>query len=147
MTPAAPPRDPQLHCHATTRLGAKIPHAWLTNQTHDRISTLDLVGRGEFTLITGLTGTVWAAAAANLNAGYLRIVVIGLPEAQDVYCAWQNIREIEESGALLVRPDGIIAWRQKSAAATVADAAEALTAALHSITGQKPHSVSRNQAA
>jgi len=147
MTPAVPPRDPQLHCHATTRPGAKIPHAWLTNQTHDRISTLDLVGRGEFTLITGLTGTVWAAAAANLNAAYLRIVVIGLPEAQDVYCAWQNIREIDESGALLVRPDGIVAWRQKSAAATVADAAEALTAALHSITGQKPHSVSRNQAA
>ena len=147
MTPAAAPRDPQLHCHATTRPGAKIPHAWLTNQTHDRISTLDLVGRGEFTLITGLTGTVWAAAAANLNAAYLRIVVIGLPEAQDVYCAWQNIREIEESGALLVRPDGIIAWRQKSAAASAADATAELAAALRSITGQSPYSVSRHQAA
>jgi len=149
MTPApAPaPRDTQLHCHATTRPGAKIPHAWLTNQNHDRISTLDLVGHGGFTLITGLTGTVWAAAAANLNKAFLRIVVIGSPEAQDVYCAWQNIREIAESGALLVRPDGIVAWRQKSAAATVTDATQALGAALHSITGQKPHSISRHQAA
>jgi len=131
MSPAPAPLDTQLHCHATTRPGAKIPHAWLANRNHDRISTLDLVGHGAFTLITGLTGTVWAAAAANLNAAYLRTVVIGSPEAQDVYCAWQNIREIDESGALLVRPDGVVAWRQKSAAATVAEAAQALTEALH----------------
>ncbi len=147
MIPAPAPLDPQLHCHVTTRPGAKIPHAWLTNRTHDRISTLDLVGRGEFTLITGLTGTVWAAAAANLNAAFLRIVVIGSAEAEDVYCTWQNIREIEESGALLVRPDGIIAWRQKSAAASAADATAELAAALRSITGQSPYSVSRHQAA
>jgi 2,4-dichlorophenol 6-monooxygenase len=131
MSPAPAPLDTQLHCHATTRPGAKIPHAWLANRNHDRISTLDLVGHGAFTLITGLTGTVWAAAAANLNAAYLRTVVIGSPESQDVYCAWQNIREIDESGALLVRPDGVVAWRQKSAAATVAEAAQALTEALH----------------
>lgn len=147
MSPAPAPRDMQLHCHATTRPGAKIPHAWLTNRNHDRISTLDLVGHGAFTLVTGLTGTVWAAAASNLKEAYLRTVVIGSPDAQDVYCAWQNIREIDESGALLVRPDGIIAWRQKSAAATVAEAVQMLTETLHSITGQTPHSISRHQAA
>jgi 2,4-dichlorophenol 6-monooxygenase len=139
MTPAPAPRDTQLHCHVTTRPGAKIPHAWLANRNHDRISTLDLVGHGQFTLVTGLTGTVWVAAAANVNETYLRVVVIGSPDAQDVYCAWQNIREIEESGALLVRPDGVVAWRQKSAAGAVADAVQALEAALQSIMAHQPY--------
>jgi 2,4-dichlorophenol 6-monooxygenase len=144
MTPA--PRDTQLYCHVTTRPGVKIPQAWLANRNHDRVSTLDLVGRGQFTLVTGLTGTFCAAAATSLNAAYLRTLVIGSPHAQDVYCSWQNIREIEESGALLIRPDRVVAWRRKSAAATAADAVEALAAALQSIMGHERHSISRLQA-
>ena len=48
-----------------------------------------------------------------LDLPFLRVVVTGSSEAQDLYCEWQRIREIEEAGALLVRPDGVVAWRDK----------------------------------
>jgi 2,4-dichlorophenol 6-monooxygenase len=44
-------RDPQLHLQATTRPGAKLPHAWLVGADGRRISTLDLVGKGRFSLV------------------------------------------------------------------------------------------------
>ncbi len=56
-------RDPQLYLQATTRPGAKIPHAWLVGRDGRRVSTLDLTGRGAFKLVTGLAGQAWAEAA------------------------------------------------------------------------------------
>lgn len=107
-------RDPQLHAQASTRPGAKLPHAWLVGSDGRRVSTLDVVGRGKFTLVTGLAGQTWKTAAAAMDLPFLRTVVIGEPGALDSYCTWQALREIEESGALLVRPDGIVAWRRHS---------------------------------
>jgi 2,4-dichlorophenol 6-monooxygenase len=68
----------------------------------------------------------------------LRTVVIGSPEAEDVYCAWQKVREVDESGALLVRPDGTVAWREKSCPATIQYASDTLINALQTILGGKP---------
>ena len=134
-------QDVQLHCVPTTQPGAKIPHAWLVNQHHERISTLDLVGRGKFTLITGLSGRLWAEAASGLDETYFRTVVIGSPEAEDVYCAWQKLREVDESGALLVRPDGTVAWREKSCPATTQYASDTLSNALQTILGRNISSI------
>lgn len=78
-----------------------------------RVSTLDLVGKGRYTLLTGLAGQAWVDAAVALDAPYLRAVVIGRPGAQDLYSNWHAIREIDEAGALLVRPDGVVAWRHR----------------------------------
>lgn len=103
--------DPQLHVQPTTRPGAKIPHAWLVDRNGLRVSTLDVVGKGLFTVVTGIAGTHWAEAAAELNHPWLRIVVVGAPDAQDLYCDWQRLREIDEDGALIVRPDGVVGWR------------------------------------
>jgi 2,4-dichlorophenol 6-monooxygenase len=104
-------RDPELFAQATTRPGAKIPHAWVVGEDGRRLSTLDIVGAGKFTLLTGLAGTAWVAAAASVNHEFLRTVVIGSPVAQDLYLEWAAAREVDEAGALLVRPDGYIAWR------------------------------------
>jgi 2,4-dichlorophenol 6-monooxygenase len=104
-------RDPQLYLQATTRPGAKIPHAWLIGEDGRRVSTLDLVGKGRFTLVTGIAGQAWEQAVRALALDYLDTLVIGARHAQDVYCNWQALREIEEAGALLVRPDGVVAWR------------------------------------
>jgi 2,4-dichlorophenol 6-monooxygenase len=68
-----------------------------------------------------------------LNLPFLRIVVTGSPEAQDLYCEWQRVREIEEAGALLVRPDGVVAWRDKHGALEVQEAAEKLSAAIRAV--------------
>jgi 2,4-dichlorophenol 6-monooxygenase len=54
----------------------------------------------------------------------------GSPKAQDLYCEWQRVREIEEAGALLVRPDGVVAWRSQEGTADRGDAAEQLSTAI-----------------
>lgn len=118
-------RDPVLHLKATTRPGAKLPHAWLVGRTGMRVSTLDIVGKGMMTLITGLSGDAWAAAAERLSLPFLKTVVIGAPEYQDLYCDWQEAREIDEDGVILVRPDGYVAWR-KLAGVSSTDEAEAM---------------------
>ena len=83
--------------------------------------------------MTGLAGTAWRDAVRRLDLPFLRVVVTGSPEAQDLYWEWQRLREIEEAGALLVRPDGVVAWRQVDAAADVADAEQRLSAALWAV--------------
>lgn len=123
-------RDPELYLQATTRPGAKLPHAWLIDSRGRRISTLDVVGRGQFTLVTGLSGQAWVEAAEQLARPCLRTVVIGERENQDPWCDWQRLREIEEDGVLLVRPDGYVAWRQHSGASSVTDARRLLERAL-----------------
>ena len=123
-------RDPQLYLQATTRPGAKIPHNWLVGTDGRRVSTLDVVGKGKFSLVTGISGTAWAEAAAKLNLPYLRTVVVGTPGALDLYYTWHELREVDEAGALLVRPDGVIAWRSKHAARDAGDAEHRLRKAL-----------------
>ncbi len=117
-------RDRQLYAQATTRPGAKIPHAWLVGSDGRRLSTLDVVGKGNFSVVTGLAGQAWADAVNELKLPFLKAVVIGQPGALDPYCSWHAVREIEEAGALIVRPDGVVAWRNSSGVAD-ADTARA----------------------
>ena len=104
-------RDRQLYLQATTRPGAKLPHVWLVDERGERVSTLDVTGKGVFSLVTGLSGQAWVAAAARLELPFLRTVLIGSPGTRDLYHDWHRIREVDEAGALLVRPDGYVAWR------------------------------------
>jgi 2,4-dichlorophenol 6-monooxygenase len=129
-------RDPELYLQATTRPGAKLPHAWLVNKRGARVSTLDAVGKGNFTLVTGLGGTAWTQAVAELDLPFLKSVVVGTQDYQDPYCDWQRQREIEEAGALLVRPDGYIAWRQRADVFDQATASKLLREALETVLGK-----------
>ena len=126
-------RDPQLHAQPTTRPGAKLPHAWLVNEQGRRISTLDITGKGRFSLITGLSGRAWIDAVRALDLPFLRPLVIGEPGALDPYLHWVRVREIAEAGALLVRPDGVIAWRQCEPVYDAMNAERQLSAALDHI--------------
>ncbi|QRP49003.1 FAD-dependent monooxygenase [Amycolatopsis sp. FDAARGOS 1241] len=117
--PAPDGRDAELFHHATTTPGAKIPHVWLVGAHGRRESTLDLVGHGKFTVVTGLSGAAWRVAAEKAAAELgldLRVVTVGADGARDSYGDWTRTSEIDEAGALLVRPDGYIAWRHKTAA-------------------------------
>ncbi|MEJ8821167.1 FAD-dependent monooxygenase [Variovorax humicola] len=111
-----PARDPELYYNATTYPGASLPHVWL-QQGLKRVSTLDLVGKGRFTLLTGVGGDGWRDAAASV-AERLGIDIdvrsIGGPncDAHDVDRRWHKVSEISDSGCVLVRPDRHIAWRQ-----------------------------------
>lgn len=126
-------RDQQLYNQATTRPGAKLPHAWLVGRDGLRVSTLDVTGQGAFTLMTGLAGQAWVEAAKALDLPFLRIVVVGSPGAQDLYCDWQRLREIDEAGALLVRPDGHVAWRRMDAVHDPALAHQLLSTAVSAV--------------
>jgi 2,4-dichlorophenol 6-monooxygenase len=111
-------RDPEIYYHATTYPGAHLPHIWLRTDEHgDQIvSTLDIVGKGRFTILTGIGGESWVEAAAVIaRASGVEIAayVIGPGrDYQDIYGEWPDIREVGEAGCLLVRPDGFVAWRQ-----------------------------------
>ena len=107
-------RDPELYYHPTTHPGGYLPHAWLE---HDRqpISTIDLAGHGRFCLIVGIGGQDWTNAATTLAAELdieLPVHRVGYRcDYDDVTGDWACLREITDRGALLVRPDRVIAWR------------------------------------
>ncbi|UVT23829.1 FAD-dependent monooxygenase [Rhodococcus pyridinivorans] len=131
--------DRELYLQATTRPGAKLPHAWLVGPHGTRVSTLDVTGKGQMTLLTGIGGQAWKRAAATLDLPFLRTVVIGEAGINDSYGYWRQLRETHEAGALLVRPDGYVAWRYS---APVWDDSEALTHlenALSIVLDRAPH--------
>ena len=129
----APARDPELYYQHSTVPGSRLPHAWVGSSTH-KVSTLDLAPADRFTLITGIAGEAWAAAAEKVahDLGVpLQAVVIGPGrEVSDIYFDWGRLREVGEDGALLVRPDKHIGWRSMS---LPADPQRALHAALASL--------------
>jgi 2,4-dichlorophenol 6-monooxygenase len=129
----APARDPELYYQPSTVPGSRLPHAWVGSST-DKVSTLDLAPADRFTLITGIAGEAWAAAAQKVAADLgvpLAAVVIGPGrEVTDLYFDWSRLREVGEDGALLVRPDKHIGWRSMS---LPADPQRALHAALSAL--------------
>ncbi|MBC8742587.1 FAD-dependent monooxygenase [Paraburkholderia sp. UCT31] len=129
-------RDQELYLQATSRPGAKIPHAWLIDKHGARVSTLDVIGKGKFSLVTGLSGSAWVKAAEELGLPFLRTVVTGANDSQDPYCDWQRVREVSEAGALLVRPDGYVAWRQSENVFDAAMAKGLLQSALSDVLGK-----------
>ncbi|MEV6338847.1 FAD-dependent monooxygenase [Nocardia vinacea] len=112
-----PTRDPELYYHPTTHPGAYLPHAWIEYQ-HQKISTLDLAGHGKYTLIVGIGGQPWIQAAQKISTELgieLPVHTIGYRcEYDDVLGDWADLREIDDRGSLLVRPDRHIAWRALS---------------------------------
>src|SRR6266487_4818475 len=97
----------------TCQPGRRAPHIWL-ERDGQRISTLDLY-EGTLTLLTGSAGAQWREAArvvTTTHAVPLSIYTIGPQgELQDVDSHWSEAYGIEEDGALLIRPDGFVAWR------------------------------------
>lgn len=127
-------RDAAIYYQPTTHPGAHLPHAWI-ECGRKKLSTLDLVGQGRFTLICGIGGAAWEDAAATVSATLgidLPTYKIGLNCVYaDVVGEWYKRREIDDFGALLVRPDGHICWRSMSASQTpAADLQAALSAVL-----------------
>jgi tetracenomycin A2 monooxygenase-dioxygenase len=97
--------------------GCRAPHLWLADGT----STIDLFDRS-FVLLTTAAGHAWRdAAAANGSGAPVASHVIAEPQ-------WPGLYSIEPDGAVLVRPDGHIAWRNHTASADpVTDFHTALT--------------------
>ena len=131
-----PDRDPELHLQRTTHPGAPLPHAWL-QRAGCRVSTLDLARHDGFALLTGIGGGAWEQAAARVAAEVgvpVDAVRIGPGQpVEDVYGDWARLREVEEAGCVLVRPDRFVAWRAAEAALDVDAAAARLRAVLTAV--------------
>jgi putative polyketide hydroxylase len=93
--------------------GTRMPHLWV--QRHgQRISTLDLLD-GRFVLLVGPAGTPWQKAAPGV-AGSLEIDLVAYRlgadgDLLDPEDGWQTKLGMPAEGAVLVRPDGFVAWR------------------------------------
>ncbi len=110
-----PERDPLGQTYVpTTRPGHRLPHAWLERDGR-KISTLDLVRPGRFTLLIGRQGSAWADAAATLAHGAgLPVDIVEIHDTaavRDVEGTWRCLRGVSSDGAILVRPDQHVAWR------------------------------------
>jgi putative polyketide hydroxylase len=100
-TPSPQCDDPLGDYVPTGRPGHRAPHLWL-DDAHT-ISTLDLFGDG-FVLLTRSRTDAWHTVEQDLAGIPLRRIEINNPE-------WADLYGIEPLGAVLVRPDGFVAWR------------------------------------
>lgn len=131
-------RDRELYYHPTTWPGARLPHCWLEHEGQT-VSTLDLAGKGRFTLFTGIGGEAWKVAAEEVSARTgvaISCFVIGPDrEVFDIYDDWARMREVGESGCVLVRPDAYVGWRSQLVAN---NCAAELTQAMNHILCKSP---------
>jgi len=97
--------------------GFRAPHVWIQHQGR-RISSIDLLGKN-YVLFAGPEGEAWcsAARASGLRLGIAvdayRVgsqdgMIGGGPQFAEVY-------RLAVSAAMLIRPDGFIAWRAEAA--------------------------------
>ncbi len=110
-------KDKELFYQPTTYPGARIPHAWVYDKKGVKHSLLDLCGKGNFSIFTGIGGEQWLKAAKNIETQLgikIQCNIIGPDQDfEDHAGEWSSIREISDSGLILVRPDQHICWRSK----------------------------------
>jgi len=98
----------------TTFPGCRAPHYFL-EQNGKKISTLDLFDT-QFVLLSSDKTDIWQKAAESITFIPVSSYRVGdQGDLQDPQGNWLNIYEISEQGAVLVRPDGHVAWRSKEA--------------------------------
>ncbi|GAA4934353.1 hypothetical protein GCM10023237_65810 [Streptomyces coeruleoprunus] len=115
--------------------GSRAPHMWVMREGR-RISTIDLYERS-FVVLAGSRGRVWrnAALRASETLGVpVDAYLVGQGPGHDLVpepdADWARLHGTAEDGAVLVRPDGFVAWR---ADAAVPDADRVLTEALQTV--------------
>jgi 2,4-dichlorophenol 6-monooxygenase len=110
----------------TARPGHRFPHFWVL-RGGERISSLDLLGKGGFTLFVGEPAAEWSALAGP----NLRVAQFGPGGLQSAEADWLDLCGLEPGGMVLVRPDGHVGWRSRTRPANAAGAArDALQAIL-----------------
>ncbi|MGH4025800.1 MAG: FAD-dependent oxidoreductase [Pseudonocardiaceae bacterium] len=99
--------------------GERAPHAWV-RYDGKRISTIDLFD-GRLTVLTGGRADQWRRAAADLADGGFPITV--LSAGRDLHYdegEFAGRYLLGDTGVVLVRPDGYVAWRRLTPTAPTA---------------------------
>ena len=104
--------------HPSTIPGHHLPHAWLEKQGM-RVSTRDLARPDGFILLTSRPD-LWGEAVRKDGCGLVTVIGVASEGEEatdnlwtDADGKWAIQRGVGGSGAVLVRPDGIVVWRAK----------------------------------
>jgi 2-polyprenyl-6-methoxyphenol hydroxylase-like FAD-dependent oxidoreductase len=111
-TPAVPLENPTTDYVPNARPGSRAPHVWVEHGG-ETISTLDVFGSG-MVVLAGSAGGAWCDAAREIAARGLPIRGFRVGCDADLVerdGAWEKTYGVERDGAVLVRPDGHVAWR------------------------------------
>ncbi|MEU9448133.1 FAD-dependent monooxygenase [Streptomyces sp. NPDC048277] len=109
----------------TGQPGSRAPHLWL-RRAGERVSTLDLYERS--LVLLSSAGSAWHTAARRIaDTERVRLDAYGIGAAGDlVYdtedADWATAHGTTADGAVLVRPDGYVAWRSPGPAEGDAEA-------------------------
>jgi putative polyketide hydroxylase len=98
---------PLLPAQLAAQPGTRAPHVWL-DRNGERVSTLDLFGR-QFVLLTGSEGASWVESARPLGDDVVAYRIGG--DLTDSDGEFLTAYGLAPEGAVLVRPDGFVAWR------------------------------------
>jgi hypothetical protein len=101
----------------TAAPGTRAPHIWVIHKGK-KISTLDLPG-GDFVLFTGSGNEARQKAAPDTQDLKTNIPVYSIGNTGSLIFADAQAREVLKlfgTGAVLVRPDGFVAWRSTEGA-------------------------------
>jgi putative polyketide hydroxylase len=106
------------------RPGSRAPHL-IVMRSGEQVSTVDLFA-GTWVLCAGPAGNLWSQwLRDNRSAAGLRVVYHGIEPAghlQDINRRWSAAYGVDADGAVLVRPDGFVAWRRRHADGNAQDA-------------------------
>jgi hypothetical protein len=118
-TPPIERADPIVDYTPNARPGSRAPHLWL-ERSGARLSSLDLFDTS-FTLLVGAGGNGWreaAPAVAKEHRAPLQAFTVGEGgNLSDPSGRFEELYGIGSEGAVLVRPDGFVAWRSRTAGA------------------------------
>jgi len=119
-TTAPVPDDPVTQYVPSCRPGARFPFVRFPGQC-GMSSSHDFFDSNHFTLVIDGAGQPWVEAANRLSEtifSYIRIVDVTTIELTDeLQKHLRALLGIGDAGALIIRPDGHVGWRQRKAAA------------------------------
>ena len=101
----------------TTRPGHRLPHAWLEGKEGEIVSTHDLVGKnGSLLVITDPYGGEWRDAIKRSSLHKSVHIIVAEIGHNSQYIDrddnWEKNKGVKAGGAILVRPDNFVSWRQ-----------------------------------
>ena len=132
--------DPVTEYVPSARPGSRAPHVWL-RRGGEQLSTVDLFGP-HFVLLAGRDGGAWRQAAQRIEPSWPPL--IGFAIGQDLIDPdgnWHDAYGVETDGAVLVRPDGYVAWRSRSGTSEPAEVLRAVSDGLCGRTRQPASSI------